>query len=249
MKILIADDSPTIIEVLKFLLVSQGYDVVTASDGIEAITKTYEIWPDMILLDIEMPKMNGYQVCRLLKVDEATRNIPIIILTSRDQKSDRFWGLSTGADEFMTKDFELEKELFTTIQAILQRKKKELSEHSKTEAKHPPSNEGHTPITEISVLERVNNILDRQLFQATLVNELSYLAINMFSFFTTINSLFNLLAKVCEFQIASIFLKEEHNYDFFLYFVPPISRQLLKTVKQRVIETYKAHHPLAFQYR
>ena len=117
MKILIADDSPTVVDILQFLLQSQGYEIVTASDGIEAISKTYETRPDLVLLDIEMPKMNGYQVCRLLKSDQATTKIPIVILTSRGQKRDRFWGLSTGADEFITKDFESEQELFAAIQS------------------------------------------------------------------------------------------------------------------------------------
>lgn len=246
MKILIADDSPTIVEVVQFLLQSQGYEIITASDGIEAISKTYETRPDLVLLDIEMPKMTGYQVCRLLKSDETTRSIPIIILTSRDQRSDRFWGLSTGADDFMTKDFESEEELFTKIRTVLQQGISRKENMSTKETEYPMSYQQFQispPITEISVLEHVNHILDRQLFQATLVNELSYLAINMHSFFTTINSLFNLLAKVCEFHVASIFLQDEKAYNIFLYVIPPVSRQFLGTMKQRVIDVYKEYHP------
>ena len=247
MKVLIADDSATIVGVVQFLLESQGYDVVTASDGIEAIAKTYETRPDLVLLDIEMPKMTGYQVCRLLKSNEATKTIPIIILTSRGQKKDRFWGLSTGADDFITKDFESEEELFSKIGSVLQRKipSKKISAGKASEALNTQqSSEIGTPITEVSLLEQVNHILDHQLFQATIVNELSYLAINMHSFFTTIHSLFNLLAKVCEFQVASIFLTEEKLYNIFLYMVPPVSRHFLQTVKQRVITVYKEHQPL-----
>ena len=246
MKILIADDSTTIIEVVRFFLESRGYDVITASDGVEAISKAYETRPDLILLDIEMPKMTGYQVCRLLKSDDLTHSIPIIILTSRGQKKDRFWGLSTGADDFITKDFESEEELFRKIDSVFRR-----AARSHTAFLNPSLNKGEaafseiqTPITEVSLLERVNHILDLQLFQATIVNELSYLAINMYSFFTTIHSLFNLLARVCEFQTASIFMKEEKLYHNFLYMVPPVSRQFLQTVKQRVLEVYKEHHPL-----
>ena len=247
MKILIADDSPTIVEVIRFLLQSQGYEVVTAADGIEAISQIYQTLPDLVLLDIEMPKMNGYQVCRLLKSDAYTQNIPIIILTSRDQKSDRFWGLSTGADEFMTKDFESEEELFRLIESVLQRKsasKNHQAASSKSEVnKEQPANI-HPLITEVSVLEQVNHILDRQLFHATIVNELGYLAINMSSFFTTIQSVFTLLSKVCEFQVASIFLKEDRAFHHFLYMVPPVCRQFLDTVKERVVKTYQEYHPL-----
>ena len=164
MKILIADDSPTIVEVMRFLLESQGHEVVSASDGIEAISQTYLTSPDLVLLDIEMPKMTGYQVCRLLKSDEATRNIPIIILTSRGQKKDRFWGLSTGADDFITKDFESEDDLFLKIESVVQRSRTEKA----ADAKQPPALRAFAgirpPITEISVLEQVNHILDQQLF-------------------------------------------------------------------------------------
>jgi signal transduction histidine kinase/CheY-like chemotaxis protein len=251
MKILIADDSPTIVDVIQFLLQSQGYEVITASDGIEAISKIYHTRPDLVLLDIEMPKMNGYQVCRLLKDDETTKAIPIIILTSRDQKSDRFWGLSTGADEFITKDFESEKELLTTIQHVVERRipcattpqTAQVQDHSKRfpSGQQPVSD---AQITEVSVLERVNHILDRHLFRATIVNELSYLAINMYSFSATISSIFNLLEKVCEFQAALIFLKDESAYQIFLYIVSPVSRQFLDTIKQQVIDVYLEHHPL-----
>ena len=244
MKILIADDSPTIVEVMRFLLESQGHEVVSASDGIEAISQTYLTSPDLVLLDIEMPKMTGYQVCRLLKSDEATRKIPIIILTSRGQKKDRFWGLSTGADDFITKDFESEDDLFLKIESVVQRSRTEKA----ADAKHPPALRAFAgirpPITEISVLEQVNHILDQQLFQATIVNELSYLAINMHSFFTTAHSIFNLLARVCEFQVASIFLKEEKQYHHFLFMTPPVSRSFLQSVKQRVMDVYNEQQPL-----
>ncbi len=267
MKILIADDSPTIVDVVQFLLQSQGYEVVTASDGIEAISKTYETKPDLVLLDIEMPKMTGYQVCRLLKSDDATKSIPIIILTSRDQRRDRFWGLTIGADEFMTKDFESEEDLFRKIRDILQQCPSQVSvpspspkpSHqgrgigSQTSDPHPlvgglKGGEKHQigitlPITEISVLEQVNHILDRQLFQATIVNKLSYLAINMHSFLTTMNSLFNLLAKVCEFHVAAIFLRDENTYKIFLYPIPLVNREFLLAVQQRTIEAYQDYHP------
>ena len=91
-KILIADDSPTIIKMLTFMLSTLPCEVIAATDGVEAIKLSYRSHPDLILLDILMPKMNGYQVCRLLKDDEETRHIPIIMLTAKDQQSDGSWG-------------------------------------------------------------------------------------------------------------------------------------------------------------
>jgi CheY-like chemotaxis protein len=82
-KVLIADDSPTVIKMLTFMLSSLSCDVVTATDGVEAIKLSYSAHPDLIVLDILMPKMNGYQVCRLLKDDQNTKHIPVVMLLDR----------------------------------------------------------------------------------------------------------------------------------------------------------------------
>jgi len=105
-KILIADDSPTVIETLNYLFDSEGFVVESASDGVEAIEQSYRSPHDLVVLDIEMPRMNGYQVCRILKDDSQMRLVPIIVLTSRDLQSDRFHGLSAGADAYLVKDLE-----------------------------------------------------------------------------------------------------------------------------------------------
>src|SRR5215208_1575949 len=88
------------------MLEAAGYEVVTAPDGLEAIEKAVLEDVRLIILDVMMPRMNGYQACRLLKTDDATRDLPVVILTSRDQAGDRFWGLETGADYYITKDSE-----------------------------------------------------------------------------------------------------------------------------------------------
>ena len=80
--VLIADDSPTVVKMLTYMLSTLPCEVISASDGVEAITLCYSAHPDLILLDILMPRMNGYQVCRLLKDDAQTKHIPIIMLLS-----------------------------------------------------------------------------------------------------------------------------------------------------------------------
>lgn len=105
-KILVAEDSDTD---MKFILDSfkdTGFDLTTASDGEEAERKVKEGNFDVIILDVIMPKKNGFQVCRALKQDENFKRIPIIILTSKSQESDKFWGQKQGADEYITKPFE-----------------------------------------------------------------------------------------------------------------------------------------------
>ncbi len=102
-KILIADDSALVAKVLSDVLRKHGYSVVTAANGIEAAQAVYSEQPDLIVLDIFMPRMNGYQVCRLLKNDPLVSHIPVVINTASDSRSTEFWSLHTGADAFMMK--------------------------------------------------------------------------------------------------------------------------------------------------
>src|SRR3954452_23216265 len=105
-KVLVADDSPMVAAMLGRILKNAGHTVVTAGNGIEATQRAYSEMPDLILLDIFMPRMNGYQACRLLKNDPAVAGIPVIILTGSDSTSAEFWSMQTGANAFMTKGFE-----------------------------------------------------------------------------------------------------------------------------------------------
>ena len=102
-RILIADDSPASLDILRTRLVSQGYEVVTATDGQEAVDATLAHLPDLILLDVMMPKRDGFEVCRLLRADPALPFIPIILVTAKDDSRDIVAGLDSGADEYLTK--------------------------------------------------------------------------------------------------------------------------------------------------
>lgn len=105
--VLIADDEMDIVETLKFMLESEGFDVLTAYNGEEALKIARSAIPDIILLDVMMPKINGYKVARLLKFDKKFQNIPILMITARSQEEDRLIGEETGADEYITKPFEI----------------------------------------------------------------------------------------------------------------------------------------------
>lgn len=107
-KILVVDDSPTELKVISQALESGGYDVVTAKDGEEALKMVSKEPVDLIVLDVIMPKMNGFQVCRQIKSSDQYKGIKVILLTSKSQDSDKFWGKKQGADLYMTKPFEIE---------------------------------------------------------------------------------------------------------------------------------------------
>lgn len=105
-KLLIADDSNTDIAFIQEALKGTNHDMILARDGEEAEKKARSEKPDLIILDVVMPKKNGFQVCRDLKKDPAMKNIPIILTTSKSGDSDKFWGKKQGADEYITKPFE-----------------------------------------------------------------------------------------------------------------------------------------------
>lgn len=103
--ILVVDDSPTEQRLVAAALTGQGFRVITAADGDAAIELAAKELPRLIVLDVVMPKKNGFQVCRQLKTTAATQNIKVLLLTSKSQDSDKFWGLKQGADAYMTKPF------------------------------------------------------------------------------------------------------------------------------------------------
>lgn len=105
-KILIVDDEKDIVETLSFMLKTKGYEILTAYDGEEGLKLAKEERPDLIILDVMMPKINGYKICRLLKYDAKYKNIPIVMVTARSQEGDKLIGEETGADKYITKPFE-----------------------------------------------------------------------------------------------------------------------------------------------
>ena len=108
-KILIVDDEQDIVETLKFILEAQGYTCFCAYNGEDGLNFAKEIIPDLIILDVMMPKINGYKISRLLKYDNKYKNIPIIMVTARSQEQDKLIGEETGVNEYLTKPFELDQ--------------------------------------------------------------------------------------------------------------------------------------------
>ena len=119
-KVLIVDDEKNIVDIIAFNLKKEGYQVITASDGEEGVRKTFEENPDLILLDIMMPKMDGYEACRKIREKKHT---PIIMLTARAEEVDKVLGLEMGADDYVTKPFNM------TILVLRIRKLIELSRY------------------------------------------------------------------------------------------------------------------------
>lgn len=117
-KILIADDNDNIREALSYLLEDEGYSLWLAKDGVETVAKVKEVLPDIVFLDIMMPEMNGYDVCRLIKNDPALKKTYVIMLTAKGQVAEQERGREVGADEYIVKPFS-PMEILAKIKNIL----------------------------------------------------------------------------------------------------------------------------------
>jgi twitching motility two-component system response regulator PilH len=117
--ILVVEDSPTNLRLITDALRGDGYAIRTAMDGEEAIEKALSEPPDLMVLDVILPKKNGFQVCRHLRNQAETREMKILMLTSKNQESDRFWGLRQGPDEYMTKPYEMD-DLRTAVRRLIE---------------------------------------------------------------------------------------------------------------------------------
>lgn len=199
MRILVADDSPVIRAAVGSLLRDAGYEVITAEDGIEAIQQFYSQVPDLVLLDIKMPRMSGYVACRLIKEDWSVAHIPILILTALDSAEDRYWSEKSGADGYLTKE-SLGDELLAAIRTA--RATRALSELSTGEVEKQQ-------LDQVDVLARVTELLDRKLFDATIVNDIVTMATRAADLPTTLQESLQILRRFVDYDLAGIALSAE----------------------------------------
>lgn len=119
-EVLLVEDNRSQREMISDILKKNGLTVTIACNGLEAIEHFQKSNPDLVVLDIVMPRMNGYEVCRRLKSDPKTKNVPIVMCSSKAEEFDRFWGMKQGADAYLVKPFE-PTELLSTIKQLLRK--------------------------------------------------------------------------------------------------------------------------------
>jgi len=133
-KILVVDDEPDAVELIEFNLKGAGYDVVRASDGEEALKKARMALPDLIILDLMLPEVDGMEVCKLLRRDQKTSGIPVVMVTAKAAEIDRVLGLELGADDYVTKPFS-PRELVLRVKRLLRTGEKQEQKSDRIEWK------------------------------------------------------------------------------------------------------------------
>jgi two-component system alkaline phosphatase synthesis response regulator PhoP len=119
-RVLVAEDERDVAELIRYTLAREGFEVVVASNGSDALRQARESRPDLMLLDLMLPQVNGWELCRRLKQDPATRALPVIMLTARAEEGDKVLGFELGADDYVTKPFST-RELVARVRAVVRR--------------------------------------------------------------------------------------------------------------------------------
>lgn len=206
MKILIADDSPVLRMAVSKLLEAEGFEVATAADGVEAVTSVYETPPDLILLDVKMPRLTGYVACRLIKEDPLTAQIPVLILTSLDSEEDRYWGENSGADGYVTKD-----SLGTGLVAAIN---SALATRALTDLTSAPTVPVVPTMGATDVLTRVCEMLDRKLFEMTVVNSMTTIGMRSLSVPVAIEQVFTEIRHVVQYDVGAVLTAENRQVHY-----------------------------------
>src|SRR5947208_6466779 len=199
--IVIADDSPTLRRIVGSVLTKDGHEVVEAEDGVEAVQAVLRTQPDAVILDVQMPRVSGYVAARLLKDDWQSAEIPVILLTSLDAASDRYWGSQAGADRYLTKDFEAPQ----LVEAV----RETIAAGEAARGGRPALRPDPTEISADDVMSRVCDLLDRKLFETQVAADVTELAATTHGFEHTVAGILDILKRFVDYDIASVLLLEE----------------------------------------
>ncbi|MHB1614948.1 MAG: response regulator [Actinomycetes bacterium] len=199
--VLVADDSPTMRRIVTSVLEREGFDVVAVADGVEAVQAAFADRPDAAILDVQMPRVSGYVAARLLKDDWQTQDVPLVLLTSLDAASDRYWGAQTGAERFLTKDFEA-PELVEAIREVL-------AAADERRGGRPVYRPDPVELSDDDVLTRVCEILDRQLFESSVASEVTQIAADVRGFEETVAAVLAVLGRVVGYDMAAVLMLDD----------------------------------------
>lgn len=218
-KILLVEDSDTQLKFLRDGLVANGFEVETATNGGEGYKKIFEYVPDIVVSDIMMPVIDGYQLCRMIKNVDEIKKIPVILLTVLDKKIDSFWGKKAGAQLFLSKSIDM-NELVRNIKATLRR--------------YPLSDEYKAALTSKSSPDsaqaRLNVILNDLLLKSVFVNEFRNLSDFMNYERVLVEKLFNLVSSFVEYSVAGVFFASPDDFAENILYIDTLGKNLPKSL-------------------
>ncbi len=219
-KVLLVEDSETQLKFLRDGLAQNGFEVETAMNGAEAYKKLFEYVPDIVVSDIMMPVIDGYQLCRMIKNVDETKKIPVILLTVLDKKIDSFWGKKAGAQLFLSKTIDM-NELVKNINATLRR--------------YPLTDEYKANIalkanSDNSAQTRLNNILNDLLLKSVFANEFRNLSDFLNYERILVEKLFSLMSSFVEYSVAGVFFASPDDYAENILYIDTLGRNIDKSV-------------------
>ena len=232
-KILLVDDSDLIAGVVTEFFRDHGFFIVRARNGAEGIQAAYSEIPDVIIMDVEMPILQGYQASRLLKSRRGVKDIPIIMHTSLSEDRDKYWAMNSGANDFVTKDFD-------NLNAILA-KVVEFAEHPPFETELIKKDA--LKISRDSIFEMIGTILDRHLFRSTVQNLLGDIGRTMGSLSLTISKIQEILLKVCDVHISAVLIRYNRKSMAFLRPGKTVYRDGMDDFYNICLEDFSEHFP------
>lgn len=226
-KIVVVDDSRTQRSAISLALERKGYQVIQGANGLEAITLVHRENPDLLVSDIVMPELTGYQVCRLLKNDLATEDLPIILLTTLDHQEHRFWGKEAGADSYVLKAKDstpLENEV-----ARLLKEKRRLPEEERRR-KGPPA------LARQGTQARLTDLLDHLLFEATVANRIREIGRFSGNLTRSLQGFFEFFQELIDYQIALLCLRVSNHPHLIVHLRGSVPTTLLEAAKETIWE-------------
>lgn len=219
-KILLVEDSETQLKFLKEGLTNSGFEVETAANGAEAYKKLFEVVPDIVVSDIMMPVIDGYQLCRMIKNVDETKKIPVILLTVLDKKIDSFWGKKAGAQLFLSKSIDI-NELARHVNSTLRRYP--LTDEYKEALRQKDSSDNVAQT-------RLNSILNDLLLKSVFANEFRNLSDFLNYERILVEKLFSLMSSFVEYSVAGIFFASPDDYAENILYIDTLGRNLCKNV-------------------
>ena len=198
-RLLLIEDSPTQLLAIRRTLEAEGYEVSESRNGAEGLVRAYNELPDLIISDVVMSGINGYQLCRLVKNDSDLAAIPVILLTKLDGSIDRFWGLKSGAERYIPK----EPGFPNLIKAV----RELLSESKAPQRLRLVADVNRSPTTD-EINSRLNQLLERLLFEATIVDEVRRIGEDLLDLEVITEKLFALLGSILSYQAAALIVNQ-----------------------------------------